>query len=112
MPDDSPFFHSGEEYDSYQDIHPEIESLTVEAELVDIVGDVEQSYRFNEDTLPSHIDCANCGHRLQFGWEIDPIIQRREEDIDIIVSCPGEEYEGRSCVYSLDIEGEVTYSND
>lgn len=109
--DDEPFFSSGS-YESYTEVHPEIESLQVEAELVDVVGDILRTHHFDEESLPSHIDCENCGHRIQVGWAIEDEISNREEEIDVYVSCPGEEYEGRSCVYGLDIEGTVSYNEE
>lgn len=111
MSQDEPFFSSGS-YDSYTEVHPEIDSLQIEAELVDIVGDSLRTYYFDEDSLPSHVDCENCGQRLQLGWAIEEAIQSGDEEIDEYVSCSGEEYEGRSCVYGLDIEGSVSYNEE
>lgn len=109
--EDRPFFSSGS-YDSYTDIHPEIESLRIDAELRDIVGDLLNAYHYDEENLPSHIDCENCGHRIKLGWAIEGAINSQETEINEIVSCPGKEYEGRSCVYALSIEGTVSYKDD
>lgn len=108
---DEPLFSSGS-YDSYSEVHPEIESLQVTAENVDVVGDVITTHRFDENSLPSHVECENCGERLRLGWAIEDAINSKEEEIDEYVSCSGEEYEGRSCVYGLDIQGSVSYNEE
>lgn len=101
-------FSSGS-YDSYTEAHPEIESLRVEAELVDMVGDSLGVYSYDEDDLPSHIECKSCGQRIRLGWAIEDEIENREEEIDKYVSCPGEKRGGRDCLYGLDIECTVSY---
>jgi hypothetical protein len=108
--DRKPFFAT--EYDSVQDAHPEVESVNIRGELRDIVGDHLQTYHFSEGDLPTQIVCENCDTTIRFGWELEDAIDEREEEIEIYVRCPGEEYEGRTCVYGLQMEGTISYLDD
>lgn len=100
---------SSDGYDLYEEVHPEIDSLRIEADIVDMVGDSLGTRRYDEDSLPSHIECESCGQRIRLGWAIEEAIDNREEEIDEYVSCSGEMRGGRKCLYGLDIEGSVSY---
>lgn len=105
--DENPF--SSDSYDLCAEVSPEVDSLRVEVKIADMVGDTLGEYTYDEESLPSHIECDSCGHRIRFGWAIEEAINNEEEEIDEYVSCSGEMRDGRECLYGLDIEGSVSY---
>lgn len=106
--DDENLFSSGS-YDPCAEVKPEIDSLHIEAEIADMVGGTLGEYTYDEDSLPSHIECDSCGQRIRLGWAIEESINERKEEIDEYISCSGEMRDGRDCLYGLDIEGRVSY---
>ena len=109
MDEERQLFSSGG-YDLYEEVEPDVDSLRVEAEIVDMVGDSLGTRSYDGDSLPSHIECESCGQRIRLGWAIEEAIEDREEEIDVYVSCSGEMRGGRSCLYGIDIEGSVSYT--
>jgi hypothetical protein len=109
MKEDDENLFSSDSYDLCAEVSPEVDSVRVEAEVADMVGDTLGKYTYDEDSLPSHIECDSCGQRIRLGWAIEEAINNGKEEIDEYVSCSGEMRGGRDCLYGIDIEGTVSY---
>jgi hypothetical protein len=109
MSDDSEPFFSSSKVDSVSDQYPDLKSLDVRIEMTDPVGDRVGFKAYDEDDMPSRVQCAECGHNVPIGHLVGNYIDDKKTDFKEKKSCTGQIHENKTCVVTFEIEGKADY---
>lgn len=109
MSDDSKPFFSSNKADSVSDQYPDLKSLDVTVEMTDPVGDRVGYKAYDEDDMPSRVQCAECGKNVAIGYLVENYIDDKKTDFADEKPCKGQIHENKACMVTFEIEGKADY---
>jgi hypothetical protein len=103
-----PFVLDGD-YPTFAEAFPSVAELSVTVQALDLAHGVERTRRYDERSLPSHVECPNCGHDTAVGWYVGDLVDAGETEFRVTLQCRGLQRVGRDCPYGYRLEGAVGY---
>lgn len=103
-----PFVLDGD-YPTFAEAFPAVAELTVTVQALTLAHDVERTRQYDEQSLPSHVECPNCGHDTAVGWYVADFVDAGETEFRVTLQCQGLQRVGEDCTYGYRLEGTVDY---